>query len=267
MPGAVLVFDIETIPDIAALRAKYGITADVADDQVADMVRRERRQNNLNEFLPHIFHEVAVISYVLSHPTTGLHVRSLESYADDSDEAAVIARFFHGIEKFKPQLVTWNGAGFDLPVLHYRSMKYGIAAPAYWEMGNGDKEMKWNNYINRYHERHLDLMDILALYQFGPSAKLDDLAKLCGFPGKIGMDGAQVEHALRRGEHDEVSLYCECDALNTYLLYLRFCRFRGLIDEARERQHHDELRGMLQSDDSANGASRWTPFLAQWSAA
>jgi predicted PolB exonuclease-like 3'-5' exonuclease len=76
--------------------------------------------------------------------------------------------------------VSWNGGGFDLPVLHYRGLIHACAAPRYWDMGEGDcrdaRDFKWNNYISRYHTRHLDLMDLLALYQGRGAAPLDELA-------------------------------------------------------------------------------------------
>jgi hypothetical protein len=80
--------------------------------------------------------------------------------------------------------VSWNGGGFDLPVLHYRGLIHGVTAPRYWDMGEGDyrdsRDFKWNNYISRYHMRHLDLMDLLAMYQPRGSAPLDQLARLMG---------------------------------------------------------------------------------------
>ena len=113
----------------------------------------------------------------------------------DSSEAELIQRFYDGIERYTPQLVSWNGGGFDLPVLHYRALIHGVAAARYWDWGDDDKEFKWNNYLSRYHTRHLDLMDVLAMYQPRANAPLDQMAKLCGFPGKLGMDGSKV---LRR---------------------------------------------------------------------
>ena len=97
-----------------------------------------------------------------------------------------------------PQLVSWNGGGFDLPVLHYRGLRHGVVAGKYWDMGDDDREFKYNNYISRYHLRHLDLMDLLAMYQPRANAPLDAMAKLCGFPGKLGMDGSQVYARLPR---------------------------------------------------------------------
>ncbi|MCV4861002.1 3'-5' exonuclease, partial [Escherichia coli] len=84
------------------------------------------------------------------------------------------------------------------------------------------REFKWNNYISRYHMRHLDLMDLLAMYQPRANAPLDAMAKLCGFPGKLGMDGSAVYGAYRAGQLEEIRRYCETDVMNTYLLYCRF---------------------------------------------
>ena len=111
--------------------------------------------------------------------------------ATDS-EGALIQRFFDGIEKYTPQIVSWNGGGFDLPVLNYRGLIHGVHAARFWDQGEDDRDFKWNNYISRYHARHLDLMDLMAMYQPRAAAPLDDIAQLMGFPGKIGIGGAFV---------------------------------------------------------------------------
>ncbi len=84
-----------------------------------------------------------------------------------STEKELIERFYDGIDRFTPNLVSWNG-GFDLPVLHYRALKHGVPGRRYWETGNEDTSFKWNNYLSRYHQRHLDLMDVLAMYNGAP---------------------------------------------------------------------------------------------------
>ena len=104
------------------------------------------------------------------------------------------------IDKHTPQLVSWNGGGFDLPVLNYRALIHGVTAARYWDWGDDDREFKFNSYLGRYHTRHLDLMDVLAMYQPRASAGLDAIARLCGFPGKLGMDGSEVARGDRRGE-------------------------------------------------------------------
>jgi hypothetical protein len=137
------------------------------------------------------------------------------------------------IEKYTPQLVSWNGGGFDLPVLNYRALVNGIPASRFWDLGEDDREFKWNNYISRYHARHTDLMDVLAMYQTRANAPLDALAKMCGFPGKLGMDGSQVWHAFQDGRIEEIRNYCETDVVNTYLLYCRFQLMRRVSGGVR----------------------------------
>ena len=97
-------------------------------------------------------------------------------------------------------------------------------------MGDDDREFKWNNYLSRYHMRHLDLMDLLALYQPRANVPLDELAKLMGFPGKFGMDGSAVWGAFQRGDIAAIRNYCETDVVNTYLVFLRFQLMRGIFD-------------------------------------
>jgi 3'-5' exonuclease len=158
--------------------------------------------------------------------------------------------------------VSWNGGGFDLPVLHYRGLRHGLEANKYWDMGEDDREFKWNNYIGRYHMRHLDLMDLLAMYSPKNNAPLDAMAKLCGFPGKLGMDGSQVYAQYLAGQTDAIRRYCETDVMNTYLMYCRFQKMRGGFtpDEyEREIAYVKETLGGL-----APGESHWQEYLAAW---
>ena len=129
-----------------------------------------------------------------------------------------------------PDLVSWNGGGFDLPVLHYRSLKAGVQAPRYWETGDEDTAFATTITSSRFHWRHLDLMDVLSGFQPRARAKLADVAALLGFPGKLGFSGDQVWDAYLAGELLAVRRYCETDVLNTYLIYLRFQFLRGRLD-------------------------------------
>ena len=165
-----LVFDIETIPDIAGLRTLHELDARVSDAEVAEMAFQLRRQKTGSDFLPHHLQRVVAISCALREGDT-FRVWSLGDMHEE--EGSIIQRFFDGIEKYTPQLVSWNGSGFDLPVLHYRGLIHGVQCARYWDQGEDDKEFKWNNYISRYHSRHLDLMDLLALYTGRANAPLD----------------------------------------------------------------------------------------------
>jgi predicted PolB exonuclease-like 3'-5' exonuclease len=162
--------------------------------------------------------------------------------------------------------VSWNGGGFDLPVLHYRGLKHGVVASKYWDMGDGgdhdSREFKWNNYISRYHMRHLDLMDLLAMYSPRNNAPLDAMAKLCGFPGKLGMDGSAVYSAYRQGQLEDIRRYCETDVMNTYLLYCRFQKMRGGLLETEYAQEIDFVKARLA--ELAPTEPHWQEYLAAW---
>jgi 3'-5' exonuclease len=251
----ILVFDIETIPDVAGIRRLEDLPATMSDAEVAEHAFAARREKTGTDFLPHYLQRIAAISCVF-RDRAGLRVRSLGTLEDG--EAALIQSFYRVIEKYTPQLVSWNGGGFDLPVLHYRALLHGIPASRYWDLGEDDREFKWNNYISRYHSRHTDLMDVLAMYQSRANAPLDALAKLCGFPGKLGMDGAQVWTAFREGRIDEIRNYCETDVVNTYLLYCRFQLMRGATSP---NEYADEIAFVKQSLAQEPGA-HWTEYLA-----
>ncbi|MDB5841697.1 MAG: 3-5 exonuclease [Herminiimonas sp.] len=253
----VLVFDIETIPDVNGLRALNGYPAGMSDGEVARTAFAARREKTGSDFLQHHLHRVAAIS-CLFRDDDGVRVRSLGGLEDD--EGKLVHDFFRIIDRYTPQLVSWNGGGFDLPVLHYRALVNGVAASRYWEMGNEDREFRWNNYLSRYHTRHLDLMDVLALYTGRANAPLDDLAKLCGFPGKLGVDGSQVWHLFRDGCLDQIRNYCETDVVNTYLVYCRFQLMRGEMSQAA----YETEMALVRSTLCAIDAPHWTEYLAAW---
>ena len=257
----VLVFDIETIPDVPGLRRLHGLDPALSDAEVAEMAFQQRRAQNGSDFLPHYLQRVAVISCVLR---SGKDLRVWSLAEPEQGEGEIIQRFFDGIEKFTPQIVSWNGGGFDLPVLHYRGLIHGVVAPRYWDLGDGDyndsRDFKWNNYISRYHTRHLDLMDLLALYQPRANAPLDDLAKLMGFPGKLGMDGSAVWKGYCEGRIGEIRDYCETDVVNTYLVFLRFQLMRGVFDRA----HYDAEVAFVRESIGRLEAEHWQRFLGAW---
>jgi 3'-5' exonuclease len=255
----VLVFDIETIPDVAGLRRLRADWRAFDDPEVVRRAVEERRERTGNDFLPHYLHRVVAISCVLRNDS-GFRVGSIGAAGDP--ELAIIQAFFSLIDRQTPQLVSWNGGGFDLPVLHYRGLLNGVSAPRYWELGDDDREFRYNNYIGRYHSRHLDLMDVLAMYQPRATAPLDDLAKMAGFPGKLGMDGALVWEAYLAGRIEDIRNYCETDVVNTYLLFNRFQRMRGILSDPQQRAEELLVRETL----AAQPGLHWREYLAAWAA-
>lgn len=255
----VLVFDIETVPDVAGLRKLNDWPPELTNVEVVDRATREREASGARAFMPHYLQRIVAISCVF-RDDDGLRVRSL---GDDKDgEAKLIADFFRTVERYTPQLVSWNGGGFDLPVLHYRALMHGVAAGRYWDLGDDDRDFKFNNYIGRYHTRHFDLMDVLAMYQPRAAAPLDALARLCGFPGKLGMDGSQVWQAYSDGKLDEIRSYCETDVMNTWMVYCRFQVMRGALSPAAFEAEVALAKALL----SSLPGTHWRRYLEAWKA-
>lgn len=253
-----LVFDIETVPDVELGRRLYGLT-DLDDEAVAKAMFARQRASSGNEFLPLLQQRVVAIACALR----SREQLTLWSLGDlDSSEPELLRRFFEGIEKYSPDLISWNGGGFDLPVLHYRALKAGVQAPRYWETGEEDSAFRYNNYLGRYHWRHLDLMDVLSGFQARSRASLADVAALLGFPGKLGFSGEQVWPAYLSGQLTAVRRYCETDVLNTYLIYLRFQFMRGRLDRAELDAELERVRWLLRD----SGQPHHAQFLEAWEA-
>lgn len=252
----VLVFDIETVPDLEGGRRLFGLEG-LKDGDTADAMFHLRRQESGNDFLRLHLQRVVTISAVYRSQDK-VAVWSLGD--EKSDEKTLLEKFFHLIDRFSPTLVSWNGSGFDLPVLHYRSMLHGVACPRYWDTGNDDKNFKWNNYLSRYHERHTDLMDLLALYNNRAYVPLDQMASLLGFPGKMGMSGDKVWDAFHGGDLKGIRDYCETDVLNTWLVYLRFQLIRGFLTQ---QGYEDELR-IVKEYLKREAHPHFLAFLTEW---
>ena len=241
---SVLVFDIETIPDVEAGRKLYELGG-LSDYDTAQALFALRRAKVGNDFLPHYLQKICAISVVLSH---GSQVKVWSLGDEHSDEKELISRFYAGIDKHTPTLVSWNGSGFDLPVLHYRSLIHDISAPTYWETGENQQNFRWNNYLSRFHYRHMDLMDLIAGYQNRAFAPLDDIATMLGFPGKMGMSGAKVWEQFQEGQIKNIRDYCETDVLKTYCVYLRFELIRGIINQEEYQQKIAQLKEYLANE-------------------
>ena len=255
-----LVFDIETVPDTNLGRQLYGV-ADLDDEAVGRIMFFKQRQARQTDFLPLVQHRIVAISAVLRTGEGELHVFSLGDVEAPEDE--IVRRFFEGLDRYSPELVSWNGSGFDLPVLHYRALLHGVNAERYWENGDNDREFRYNNYLSRFHWRHLDLMDVLAGFQIGGRASLSQVSTLLGFPGKLGMSGEQVWDRYLAGELGAIRNYCETDVLNTYLIYLRFQLMRGLLDEARLKTELGRVEESLEQSVSPH----LREFLEAWRSA
>lgn len=252
----VFVFDIETIPDLDGGRRVYGLEG-LSDKDTATAMENIRRNESGSEFQRLPLQRIVAISAVYRSGNK-FNVWSLGD--ENSSEKELIERFYSGIEKNTPTLVSWNGGGFDLPVLHYRALLHGVNAARYWDQGENDREFKWNNYLSRYHQRHTDLMDVLAMYQARATAPLDVVASLLGLPGKMGMHGSKVFEAWQSGNIKGIRDYCETDVLNTWLVFLRFELMRGNLS----REAHDAECQLVRKHLKASGQPHLVEFERNW---
>ena len=256
----ILVFDVETIPDIDSGKKIFNLE-DLSDKNAAELMFSHRYQtsNGRTEFLQHYLHKIVTISVVLKTDDK-LSVWSLGD--KDSTETELLERFFEGIERYTPVIVSWNGSGFDLPVIHYRSLIHGVVAQRYWENGDDDQSFRWNNYLSRFHSRHTDLMDVLSGYITTARAPLNEIATILGFPGKMGMSGEKVWDCYLDGDIESIRNYCETDVLNTYLIYLKYQLMRGRLTNDLYITECQKVCDMLENENKIH----LKEFLKVWQA-
>lgn len=215
-----LVLDIETVPDTSL----WGNT----DTPLG----RER------PFPPTYAHQVVVVGCMwLDHE---YRVRRLGVVGDSPDEATILQALSDFIDKNRPSLVTFNGRTFDLPVLALRSLRCGVPMGWYYQ----ERGLRY-----RYSEEgHIDLCDWLADHGAAKSSSLDALARLIGLPGKLGVDGSQIEGLYRSGQVELIRNYCLSDVAQTALLFLRFRLLQGVLDREQYLQAAGALMDELHGD-------------------
>jgi hypothetical protein len=262
----ILVFDIETVADIDAARRIYPQLADLNDADTLSALTAIRTQEAGHDFMRLPLQRIVCIS-ALYIKDGKLSLFSLT--ADKFSEKDILAKFFRAFSELKtlPQLISWNGSGFDIPVLIYRAMQYDLSAPWLFEEGERIKNMRFDNYVNRFHTRHLDLMDRFSQYGASRREAMDIVASLYGLPGKTDVDGSMVGALVSSGDWQTLSIYCESDVMNTWLIYLRWLRLTGKLSspdfDAWQQQSYDYLAKYTQAD----GSPRHQEFIADWSSA
>ncbi len=253
--NATLVLDIETVPDAEMGRALYGLEG-LDEGEVMRAMLHHYQQRTGADFLPPIQHRVVAVAAVLRNEEG---VRPLLVGDENAPESELITRFFHGLRHYVPDLVSWNGAAFDLPVLNFRALRYEVQASVYWETGVKDRAFRFNNYLSRFHWRHTDLMDALSGFQGRGRPSLREASALLGLPGKNLMEGSSVMEAYLDGRIGDIRRYCLEDALNTYLVFLHFQFLRGNLTQ----DNLDEEYGLLIDALKASGEGHLKEFATK----
>jgi predicted PolB exonuclease-like 3'-5' exonuclease len=233
---SVIVWDLETVPDLAAAARLFDM-GDASDAEVREALG--------SGFSKHPLHKIACIgALVASRQPEGWRVDALGApHIGERSEAQLIRDFIERIAQLRPQLITFNGHSFDLPVLRYRAMVNRVPAAG----------LQVRQYFHRYTEDALDLCDVLGSYVPGAKVKLDDVSKILGLSGKpVGIDGSRVEEMILAGQIEEVARYCETDVVNTYRVWLVYELFRGLITIEELHWSETQIRDFVAKRKTAN---------------
>jgi predicted PolB exonuclease-like 3'-5' exonuclease len=175
-------------------------------------------------------------------------VSRLGIIGEGKDEPTTLRDFSRFLEDRKPELVTYNGRGFDMPVIAARCLRHGVPLRHYYR--SRDIRFRYSA------DGHLDLMDYVADFGAAKPSKLDVIAKLCGMPGKVGISGAEVGPLVHAGRIEEVRNYCLCDVVQTGGVFLRVQLLRGEIDIASYRQAMGGLIEHIRTDARVAPVSR-----------
>ncbi len=199
------IFDIETVADgdlISKVRyPKDGLTAAAATARYRD----ELLADTGKDVLPTTY--VLPISVAIAKIDAAYRLTDLVTLDAPQYRPHVITRlFWQGWNHYqRPTLVTFNGRGYDVPVMELAAYRYGYAVPAWFNV----EARSFEQARNRYNiETHLDLYDLLS--NFGASrltGGLNLLANLIGKPGKTGIDGSQVQDLYDAGESQVINDY------------------------------------------------------------
>jgi len=265
---AYLIFDIESVADGRLIqRIRY---PDQPELSPADTVAKYRAQlleqtNGKSDFVPHTFH--LPVSVAIAKVAGDFSLQDVVTLDRPKFRPQIIAKqFWKGWQAYgEPTLVTFNGRFFDLPVLELACFRYGIAVPA-WFTSDGPSYQQPRNRYN--HHAHLDLQDVLT--NFGATmlnGGLNLCAQLLGKPGKMGTKGNMVQDLWQAGEHLRIDDYCQCDALDTYFVFLRCMVLLGRVSIEREHDLVVKAKEWIEKASVTNAAlAEYLANFSEWTA-
>jgi predicted PolB exonuclease-like 3'-5' exonuclease len=257
---AYFIFDIETIAD-GDLVSKIRYPNDELSP--AEALARYRAQllaETGKDVLPVTF--MLPISVAIAKVDAEYKLHDVVVLDSPKYRPHVIARhFWQGWHAYdRPTLVSFNGRGYDLPVLELAAYRYGYAVPGWFNVEARTYEQARNRY--NVHS-HLDLLDLMS--NFGASrisGGLNLLANLIGKPGKTGVDGSQVQGLYEAGEVGAINDYCRCDVLDTYFVFLRTRVLLGKLTMDDEHRIVGEAKIWLEAQ--SENIPVYKNYLSHW---
>ncbi len=249
----ICVFDIESVPDIELIAAKYELESK-SEIEICQYAFAMQKEKTGSEFLPLYWHKIVAISSVLCDDY-GKFIK-VGSFGKNGGEKEILADFLAFINKKEPRLVSFNGRGFDIPAIMLRAMKYNLIAFGYYESENpATNKNKWENYRSRYSEKwHTDLLESLGHFGASRNLNLDNVCKMLGIVGKYDVNGSDVYKLYyEQKDIEKIKEYCQSDVLNTYWVYLKYAILKG---ELQLGDYSLILQGLADSLPNESGFSK-----------
>ncbi len=263
-----LVFDVESVADgelVAAIQ--YPKEKRISPVQAIERYRGERLEKYDSDFIPYTFQKP--VSVAVAKVNARFELIDLVTLDDPQYRTPVIVEnFWRGwLQYQQPTLVSFNGRGFDIPLLELSAFRYGVAVPAWFNMQDRSFDQKRNRYNLR---SHLDLQDLFT--NFGATrlnGGLNLIATLLGLPGKMDIAGHMVQNLYDEGSLAEINSYCRCDVLDTYLVFLRAMVLTGQLPLQQEEKLFARTRLWLRERIDQHPIygvylDRWKPWDNPW---
>lgn len=266
-PVSHLIFDVESVADGELISSVKYPDKKVPPAEAVSLFQAELREQSGKDFIPYTFQ--LPVAVVVAKVGPDLDLIDIVSLDEPHFRPHVIAKnFWKGWEVYnRPQWVTFNGRGFDLPLMELAAFRYGLSVPAWFNLsGPGYKQPR-----NRYNfEAHFDLHEFLT--NFNATwfrGGLDLAAQLVAKPGKMDVKGDQVQAMYNEGRLQEISDYCRCDVLDTYFVFLRAMVVMGRITVSREQElvatAHDWLIERRTTNVGYSSyLDRWADWQSPW---
>jgi predicted PolB exonuclease-like 3'-5' exonuclease len=260
-------FDIEWVPDPVAGRILYELAEDTED---ADVMKAMWEHGGATEEDPTPFLKTALCRVVsvaalerreLPDGDVRLNLMSLPHDAtnpEESAEASVVGTFLDALGKNKPQLVGFNSLQSDLKILIQRGLILGLSAPDFCERPG--KPWEGVDYFSRGSDWNIDLKEIVGGWGL-TSPSLHEIAVQSGIPGKMGVDGNDVAPLWLEGKLDRIIQYNECDAITTYLVWLRLAHFAGFFDDREYLREQELVADLLQAEIAKGGCEHLEEYV------
>ena len=264
-------FDVEWVPDSDVGRRLFQLRNEMEEAKVFKKMWEVKGANEkdpmpyLKTVLCRVVSIAAVIRKQKDDQSVSLSLTSLPHHPEipeEQQEASMLSTFLNAIGENKPQLVGFNSQRSDLKILVQRAVAQGIQAKEFAKRPN--KPWEGVDYFDsKFSAVHVDLIEILGGH--GKSTpSLHEMANVCGIPGKMGVEGKEVAPLWLEGRLPEIVAYNECDALSTYLIWLRTAHFGGFFSDQAYEEEQLRVRELLEREGALPGKEHLLEFLEEW---